>query len=182
MSTRRLACVAASILVTILAACSSTEPAGMQIDDATITTKVKAKLVADPEVNPFEIDVDTQQGVVRLSGVVDEPGQASEAAKLARDTAGVRSVVNDIQVGSKSLGESIDDSVIVTRVKAKITADVDINPFDIDVDSEKGVVTLSGRVDTEAQKDKAERLAADTPGVHRVVNRIRVGDLTRDQS
>ncbi len=176
MSTRHLTFVAASVLLALMAACSSTEPAGMQIDDATITTKVKAKLVADPEVNPFEIDVDTQQGVVRLSGVVDEPGQVSEAAKLARQTAGVRGVVNDIEVGSKSLGESIDDSVIVTRVKARIIADVDMNPFDIDVDAQKGVVTLSGRVGTEAQKDEAGRLAAATPGVRRVVNLLEVGE------
>ena len=180
--TRLNAPVIATVALAVLAgACSSTEPAGMQIDDAAITAKVKAKLVADPEVNPFEIDVDTQDGVVRLSGIVDEAGQASEAAKLARETAGVRSVVNDIQVGSKTLGESLDDSVIVARVKAKITADVDINPFDVDVDAEKGVVTLSGRVATEAQKEKAGRLARETDGVRRVVNRIQVGDLTPDR-
>jgi hyperosmotically inducible protein len=87
--------------------------------------------------------------------------------------------VDDLTVGHKSFGESVDDAVIVTKVKAKITADVDINPFDIDVGSNKGIVTLSGRVDTEAQRDKAGRLARDTEGVRGVENLIKVGDLRK---
>lgn len=157
-----------------LAGCSTTESAEEQFDDASITTKIKAKLAADPEVNPFEIDVDTQDGVVRLSGFVEEPGDRQEAEKLARDTSGVRSVVNDIKIGDKSVGESVDDAVIVTKVKSKLTADPSLNPFNIDVDAQLGVVTLSGRVNSIEEKAAAERLARETDGVKRVDNRLQV--------
>lgn len=68
------------------------------LEDATVTAKVKAKLIADPEVNPFHIDVDTLEGVVTLSGQVKSENVKAEAEKLARITEGVKSVTNNIQV------------------------------------------------------------------------------------
>ncbi len=81
-----------------LGACSSTRPVSEQIDDAAITAKIKSKLAADPQINPFNIDVDTREGIVTLSGEVKHAVARSEAEKLARDTAGVRRVINNITV------------------------------------------------------------------------------------
>ncbi|HEX3128910.1 MAG TPA: BON domain-containing protein [Thermoanaerobaculia bacterium] len=72
------------------------------LDDATITAKVKANLIADPEVRALSIDVDTIDGRVTLQGKVANEGQKAEAEKLARITPGVRQVVNLIQVGGGS--------------------------------------------------------------------------------
>lgn len=69
--------------------------------DAEVTAKVKARLTADPEVNPFQIDVDTIDGTVTLSGVVDSARQKEEAESLARGTEGVVAVVNNLQVGRR---------------------------------------------------------------------------------
>jgi hyperosmotically inducible periplasmic protein len=69
------------------------------LDDATITAKVKANLISDPEVRALSIDVDTIDGRVTLQGKVATEGQKAEAEKLARITPGVRGVVNLIQVG-----------------------------------------------------------------------------------
>jgi len=157
--------------------CSSTRSAGGQLDDATVTSKVKSKLAADPQVNPFNIDVDTTEGVVRLSGMVEDPEARTEAEKLARDTAGVRDVVNDIEVGDPTVGEQIDDAWIVTKIKAQLTAHEDINPFDVDVDAQQGVVTLSGRVRSDAERELAEEIAAGVKGVRRVDNRLSVGAI-----
>jgi hyperosmotically inducible periplasmic protein len=176
-----LSLLAVVALAGAVSACSTTEPASMQIDDATITTRVAARIVADPELNPFEIDVDTQNGVVRLSGTVDEAGDRQKAEEVARDTSGVRDVVNEIEVGDKTLGDTVDDTVIGTRIKAKLTADPQINPFNIDVDVERGVVTLSGRVPTEQDRRHAEELARQTSGVKEVRNRLEVGDLTKNR-
>ncbi|HYG64894.1 MAG TPA: BON domain-containing protein [Thermoanaerobaculia bacterium] len=68
------------------------------LNDAGITAKVKAKLIADPQVNPFHIDVDTLDGVVTLSGKVRSENVKAEAEKLAQITEGVKSVTNNIQV------------------------------------------------------------------------------------
>jgi osmotically-inducible protein OsmY len=71
------------------------------VADAELTAKVKTKLTADPEINPFQIDVDTIDGRVTLSGVVSTERQREEAEHLARGTEGVLEVVNHLEVGRR---------------------------------------------------------------------------------
>lgn len=87
------------VLALVLGACSSTKSAGTQVDDAAITTKVKAKLAADGDINPFNIDVDTNEGVVTLQGRVAKEEARTKAEQLARETEGVRRVINLVKVG-----------------------------------------------------------------------------------
>jgi len=75
--------------------------AGAIIDDAAITTKVKAKFVEDPIVKAMNIKVDTYQGIVQLSGFANSSAEAEKAAEIARSTSGVKSVKNDIRLASK---------------------------------------------------------------------------------
>jgi len=155
-------------------ACASTQSPGEQIDDATITARVKAKLAADPEVNPFNIDVDTDGGVVTLRGTVEDPEARTEAVKLARGTSGVRSVRNEITVGETTAEQRVDDAALATEIKGRITADPDLNPFNIDVDVNQGVVSLSGTVTSEASRSKAAEIARGVSGVVRVENQLKV--------
>ena len=74
------------------------ESTGEYIDDAGITTKVKAAFAADPTVKATEINVETYKGTVQLSGFVAQPQDAQRAAELARGVKGVTSVKNDIRV------------------------------------------------------------------------------------
>lgn len=159
-------------------ACASTQPAGEQLADAEIATKVKSKLTGDPEINPFNIDVDVNEGVVRLSGKVEKVEARDEAVAHARDTEGVVRVINDIEIGEGSLGERVDDTALVVKVKAKLTASTELNPFNINVDAEDGVVTLMGRVESREKKELAGRIARETEGVVRVENRLEIGDRT----
>lgn len=76
-------------------------------------------------------------------------------------------------------GEQLSDAGITSKIKAKYVADSDISNFDISVETEEGVVYLTGRVESEAVKDEAERIALNTDGVRQVVNHIKVGDRTR---
>jgi len=91
----------AASLVATLAGCASTptkESAGEYVDDAVITTKVKAALAADPNVKATEVNVETYKGDVQLSGFVAQPGDAQRAVEIARGVKGVTSVKNDIRV------------------------------------------------------------------------------------
>ncbi|HEY0513014.1 MAG TPA: BON domain-containing protein [Thermoanaerobaculia bacterium] len=92
----------ALMLALALGACSSTKSAGTQIDDAAITAKVKAKLAADGDINPFNIDVDTNLGVVTLQGRVKKDETRTKAEHYARQTDGVKRVINLITVGDKT--------------------------------------------------------------------------------
>ena len=74
------------------------ESAGEYVDDSVITAKVKAAFAADPNVKATEVNVETYQGTVQLSGFVANPADAQRAADIARGVKGVTSVKNDIRV------------------------------------------------------------------------------------
>jgi hyperosmotically inducible protein len=81
--------------------CASTqtrESTGEYIDDATITTKVKAAFVKDPVVKAIDVKVDTFKNVVQLSGFVDTQEQKSRAEQIATGIQGVQRVQNNIAI------------------------------------------------------------------------------------
>ena len=79
-------------------ATSKTEKAKEYVQDATITTKVKAEFAKDKDVSATHIKVDTDHGVVKLSGEAKSRDEADKAATIAQGTKGVVSVDNEIQV------------------------------------------------------------------------------------
>ncbi len=72
--------------------------AGQAVDDATIGTRLKAALAADPELSALKINVDTTQGAVRLRGEVKNIGLRRKAEDLARKIEGVKSVDNQLVI------------------------------------------------------------------------------------
>ncbi|WP_229429611.1 MULTISPECIES: BON domain-containing protein [unclassified Massilia] len=96
-TTALLAC----LVLGSLAGCASTAPGrGVAeiVDDAAITAGVKAALVGDPELKASEINVETYQGVVQLSGFVSSAESVATAATVARTVKGVKSVRNDLRL------------------------------------------------------------------------------------
>lgn len=77
---------------------------------------------------------------------------------------------------TQPVSEQIDDSAITAAVKAKLLADSQVAGLNIDVNTNEGVVTLMGRVETAAESRHAAEIAADTDGVRRVINNLSVGD------
>jgi osmotically-inducible protein OsmY len=69
-----------------------------------------------------------------------------------------------------STGEYVDDSVIGTKVKTALLADEDVSGLQVNVETFKGVVQLSGFVDTLSQAQKAEQIARAVEGVQGVKN------------
>ena len=92
----------AGVLIAGLAGCASSggtgEKTGEYVDDAWITSKVKSKMIADDEVKAHNIDVDTDKGVVTLSGTAESWQEANKAADIARGVKGVTAVENDIRI------------------------------------------------------------------------------------
>ena len=75
---------------------------GNALTDAEITTAVKTKLLADKTVGGLKIDVDTDHGVVTLTGPVTSAAERAEAVKLAKSTHGVKHVVSKLTVEPNS--------------------------------------------------------------------------------
>jgi osmotically-inducible protein OsmY len=74
----------------------------------------------------------------------------------------------------KTVGETIDDATITTRVKTSLLNDAEVGGLRIDVDTFKGVVTLSGRVRNKAEEDKAVALARRIGGVTDVKSTLQI--------
>ena len=74
----------------------------------------------------------------------------------------------------KTVGETIDDATITTRVKTSLLNDAEVGGLRIDVDTFKGVVTLSGRVKTKAEEARAVALARKVSGVADVKSTLQV--------
>ena len=180
---------------------------GDRVDDAALTASVKGKLLWSRHAEAMNTDVDSERGVVTLSGFATTEEAKQAAEKLASSTDGVRSVVNEIEVdpdfhenagatslaqagasGTVSAGDPMlehnaqatdpddedsltseaSDAWITSKVKATLMASRSVNSFDINVDVEDGVVTLSGELDDEADKELAIELAQNVRGVRNV--------------
>ena len=166
---RSIPLVVFAVIVSMVVSC-------MQTTDAGITGLIKTKLAADDRVRASEINVDTTNGVVTLTGNVDSPEARDQAIKLAKETSGVRDVKDMISVRSgsasgnapepnRTVGEHIDDAGITMRVKARLLDDPTVKGLKIDVDTRDGVVFLTGSVPSDAERKQAIEIARTTEGV-----------------
>jgi hyperosmotically inducible protein len=205
MYRRKLGSFVGALIIALAAiGCAQTDPG--------ITTAVKGKLAADDVVKSYRIDVDTKDHVVTLNGAVDTPAARERAVQLARNTNGVRDVVDRLTVtpgvtpttgvddkaqgeakeatrdtdrkvddAQKKAGETADkvgdaaaNAALTSVVKTKFLADTTVSGLNIDVDSNKGVVTLTGNVRSAAEKQRAVKIARETEGVKSVVDRLKI--------
>lgn len=172
--------VAASAL---LAGCASdrydTASNREAVDDSTIAANVKAALVQDPATRASNISVTTTHGVVELTGFVDTPDQRHEAARVASNVSGVRSVDNELHVNgptdsSAVVGSSVSDAAITARVQAALASDPGTQGSQIKVSTDRGVVQLAGFVSSNSVRDEAANVAGNVQGVRSVDNDLRL--------
>jgi hyperosmotically inducible protein len=78
----------------------TTTQAANMVDDAAITAKVKAAVLAEPGLKTLQIDVDTKDGVVTLSGTVDSSALKDRASQVTQNVNGVRSIVDNLAIKS----------------------------------------------------------------------------------
>jgi len=164
-------------LLTLAGCASSMVPKNTRHADSGITSAIQASLEADDKVKARQVEVQTREGIVFLTGVVDTEEARREAGRVAWRTEGVAGLQNDLTVGERTVGSWVDDVMISSKVKSKLIADTSIKAGDIDVSSSQGVVTLIGRVSTDAIKSDAERIARGTKGVNKVNNELLVGRI-----
>jgi hyperosmotically inducible protein len=144
--------------------------------DSTITSKVKTELLKDPLTTAFQIDVDTLEGNVYLIGVVETEEESKRAFEIAKSVPGVRKVTNNLQIGKRTFGQSMDDTVTGSRIKAKLVLEPGIKSLNIDVDVHNGIVTLTGIVNFSDQRKRAIEIARSTSGTVKIVDNIKVKD------
>ena len=149
---------------------------GTMLDDSVISTSVKTKMIADEFVKARHIDVDVLNRVVYLIGVVESSSQKRMAADIARGVEGVRRVENQLIVGKTSVGQTLNDSILTSKIKTGLIKNPDVRSMNIDVDTNNNVVTLTGIVKSQKEKNKVLCIVQDIAGNRQVVNNLAVGN------
>jgi hyperosmotically inducible protein len=149
-------------------------PVDRMIDDSTISSHIKNEMIKDSTVKARQIDVDTVGGHVTLTGVVETKTEVRRAIEISEGVQGVKSVKNNLQIGTKSWTEVVSDKYLVSKIKSKLIVEPEMRSLNIDVDVHKGVVTLTGIVESRNQKKRAIEIAQTTENTVRVVDNLQV--------
>lgn len=197
LKTSLIAASVAAVLATAalpLTAHANEQPAqrtaGQAIDDATITASVKTKLLGDERTKGFDVNVDTRNGRVTLTGGADSEAAKQAATELARSASGVVGVDNrlvvappgsqarqaantatasgEVRAAMSDTGEVIDDAWITTKVKSQLVAERTVPGTQITVETKNNIVHLSGEVPNNEARAEAIRIAEATQGVRGV--------------
>jgi osmotically-inducible protein OsmY len=166
---------------------SSERSYGEMIDDATITAVIKSKLLWSKYTDGLATNVETNLGKVVLIGTADSPVAKDLAGRMAMNTRGVVSVDNQLTVtgtkpnvldnakrSSEDASRDITDSWITAKVKSTFLYSSNVTGSNITVVTKGGVVTLSGKVASGAERALAIELAQNVLGVKSVQSK----DLT----
>ena len=160
--------------------------------DAWIDGKAEATLLFNGNLDSFDINTDVDNGNVILTGKVENSVDKKLAEELVANIDGVKSVDNKLTIVEKRKDMSEDsmsddmktaydkstseltDAKIATVIKTRLLMDTDISGFDIDVDVEAGNVTLTGDVDSDAERDLVIAIAKGASDVKDVEDNLRV--------
>jgi hyperosmotically inducible protein len=144
---------------------------GEVVDDATISSAIKSKLLWSKYTDGLAVEVETRNGRVTLQGTAESGAAKELAGNLAMNTRGVISVNNKLVIDEnkpKTVGQAISDTWITTKVISTLTYSSNVSGSDIVVKTDKGVVSLSGKVDSGAEHALAIELAQNVRGVQSV--------------
>jgi hyperosmotically inducible periplasmic protein len=149
--------------------------------DAILTTKVKTAIALSKSASTFDIDVDSDEGVVTLTGALPSNEDKAAVLQIARDTDGVFSVVDRIRIdgdaarlfGDEEAAQRLADLQIETAVYERLLAS-DVDARRVRVSVEGGVVQLTGSVPDPSQKERVHELVSSVAGVGSVRNDLEV--------
>ncbi len=147
-------------------------PAGAEADREEIRSDVRNQLEWDYRVDENDVNVAVDDGVVTLSGTVENFSAKEAAAADAWSVTGVVDVVNNIEVDAESPGSDAGD--ISRSVENVLEWNSAIDASDIRITTIGGIVTIEGTVESYWKKVRAEDLASDVTGVVEVQNRLAV--------
>ena len=156
---------------TIAATAGLSEPAAAQnVTDANTTNHIAGEYVVRDEVDAYRVSVETNDGHVTLTGTVNNLLEKRQAEDIALATVGVTSVTNNVEVrkSDRSSGKIRTDAV-----KA-LLLDPAADSYEIDVAVKNGTVTLTGTVNSYAEKNLAETVVAGVKGVREVKNDVMI--------
>ena len=149
---------------------SISQLAANELSDQEITNAVNSELMLNATTPSYMIDVSTSEGIVTLSGSVDNILAKDRAVKIARTVKGVRAVVNNVEVDTPDR----PDSKLKREVENALLNDPATDSYQVSVVAANGYVTLDGTVDSWQEKQLAAHVTKGVKGVKEVVNDLEI--------
>ena len=150
--------------------------------DAWLTTKVKTAFLFHRNVSASQTEVNSKDGIVTLRGEANSQAQRELTTEYAKDVEGVKGVNNKMTVAKiskmpgETMGENIDDASITAQAKMALLFHRSTSASNTKVETNKGIVTLSGKARNGAEKDLVTKLVTDINGVKSVVNNMTIDE------
>ncbi|HLO75241.1 MAG TPA: BON domain-containing protein [Magnetospirillum sp.] len=170
-------CTGAVIGAGAATAGAAAEERGLEgaIDDVKIRTEIN-HLWFQRDVEMYrQVTLTIKEGRVLLTGTVPNPDTRVEAVRLAWQAAGVREVLNEIQVhGDTGFTDYTRDVAISQKMKTRLLFDKEIRNINYTVDVNDGVIYLMGIAQSDAELERVIAYARDISGVRGVVNHVRL--------
>jgi len=148
--------------------------------DGWLSMKVKGTLLFNRNVSAANTEVYVTDGVVTLKGKADSQAQKDLTGEYAKDVDGIKDVKNEMSIvdsasaPTQTMGDKIDDASITAQVKMAFLMHHSTSAFKTGVETNDGIVTLSGSATSDAGKDMATKVASNVNGVTNVVNNMTV--------
>lgn len=147
--------------------------------DAWVLDNVVATLLFHRSVSPTTTQVSVKDGIVNLKGEASSQAQKELTTEYAMDVEGVKKVNNEMTVAEdpdkdkkQTISETIDDASITAQVKMTLLYHRSTSVLKTKVETQSGVVTLTGEAKNIAETDLATKLANDVNGVKEVKNQM----------
>ena len=168
-------------LVVIMAAAVTLLALSMPVQaskmDNRIELAAKNSYVFKTYLQADDIKVQSEDGIVTLTGTVSEESHKSLAGETVADLPGVKSVDNNLEVTGTPPAE-LSDAWITAKVKTIFLFHKNVSAM-TEVSTQDGIVTLQGRADNEAQKELTTEYAKDVEGVKGVKNEMTGGTIAK---
>ena len=149
--------------------------------NAELQKDVQDAIKWEPLLNAAEIGVTVKDGVVTLTGTVESYSKKSEAEDATKNVAGVKAVVEQINIKSNDGWAKKDDNEIATEVVHALKWNWQVPADRVTVKVERGWVTLAGELPWNYQKATAQAAVKNLLGVTGVSNNITIKSDTQDQ-
>jgi osmotically-inducible protein OsmY len=140
--------------------------------DEILQKDVQEAIKWEPQLHTTEIGVIAKNGIITLTGTVDNYYKKNEAEKAAKKVNGVKAIVEKIEVKQNNT-KSINDNYIAEKILNVFKSNFSIPDEKIKLKVEKGWVTLEGNVNWNYQKEAAKNAVIALMGVRGVTNNIR---------
>ena len=172
-------CAPAAITAGIagVAASESEKGLGTSINDTIIHASITESLFKEDVNKYIGVTISVNDGVVLLTGKVNNPQARIEVTRISWEPRGVIEVVNEIQVTEKSSIKDIaKDLAASTTIKGKLVADKNIKSVNFNVDVVNGIAYLSGVARTNKEMNLVLAYTKETLYVNQLVNYIQLSE------